>query len=125
MKRFLAACAILAFLPGAGLLVMPAAVASFLLGVPLAEAGGVFLGRMAGVVLIALAVACWMARSDTPSAVTMIKAMALYHVSATILFLYAATVGYFSGVGLWPAALLHVALLVGCFRNLQPVKSQR
>ncbi len=49
----------------------------------------------------------------------MIKAMILYNAGALTLLVYAALIEKFSGIGLWPAVLMHVSLLAWCLLSLK------
>jgi hypothetical protein len=49
----------------------------------------------------------------------MVKTMILYNVGATTLLVYAALIEKFSGIGLWPAILTHVGLLIWCLLSLK------
>lgn len=119
MKNLLTITAIIEIFTGIVLLIVPSVAVSLLLGSSLSEQSGILLGRMCGVALITLAVACWMAKGDNQSSVTMIKAMALYNMGAAMLLSYAGAIEHFSGIGLLPTVVLHIALLVWCFRSLQ------
>lgn len=66
LSRLLGIGAILEVPVGLGLLVIPSAIVSLLLGAPLSDTG-VVIARLAGGALLALGVACWFARS-TPIA---------------------------------------------------------
>jgi hypothetical protein len=45
--------------------------------------------------------------------------MILYNTVATFLLFYAALIEKFSGIGLWPAILTHVGLLIWCLLSLK------
>jgi hypothetical protein len=103
---------------GLSLASMPSATVSVLLGASLSEPAGLLLGRIGGVALISLALACWLAKNERHSSVVMIRAMILYNTGAAVLLVYAALILKFSGIGLWPAALLHAGLLAWCLQPL-------
>lgn len=73
---------------GAGLALMtwPSAAVMLLLGSSLDNLAGLTLGRVAGAALLALGVACWLARRDaeSPSAAGLIVAMLLYNSTITL-----------------------------------------
>ena len=108
---------------GAGLALMtwPSAAVMLLLGSSLDTPAGLILGRVAGVALLALGVACWLARRDaeSPSAAGLIVAMLLYN-STTVLFLAIANIGSgLVGIALWPAVALHAAMAVWCIAHVR------
>ena len=108
---------------GAGLALMmwPSAAVMLLLGSSLDNLAGLTLGRVAGAALLALGVACWLARRDaeSPSAAGLIVAMLLYN-STTVLFLAIANIGSgLVGIFLWPAVALHAAMAVWCIAHVR------
>ena len=67
MKSLLTITAIVEAATGLGLVVLPSVVVQLLLGSPLHAPAAVMLGRVAGAALLALGVACWLARADAQS----------------------------------------------------------
>jgi hypothetical protein len=86
---------------GAALLVVPSLVGRLLLGEELA---GVTMpiARVAGIALIALAVACWPGKALT--------GMLTYSAAVTLYLAYVGFVGGLGGVLLWPAVVAHAIL---------------
>jgi hypothetical protein len=101
---------------GMALLIAPSLLASILIGAPLHEPSGLVVARVAGVALLSLGLACWLARNHgtTHSARDLLMAMALYNAGTFTVLVYARVGLGLTGIGLWPAALLHFALAVWC-----------
>jgi hypothetical protein len=112
-------------LTGISLIVAPSLVVSLLIGTSPDGATTMTLARLAGVALMSLAIACWLSRNNAAAA-GVVKAMLFYNVAAAAVLLYGA-IGYkLSGVGLWPAVLLHAGLAVWCFVSLgQHIKTNK
>jgi hypothetical protein len=101
---------------GLGLALAPVALVSFLLGSSLDTPAAVTVGRVAGTALLALGVACWLARHDGRSRVAtgLVTAMLLYNLAA-VSILASAGIGLgLGGVALWLAVVLHAAMGVWC-----------
>jgi hypothetical protein len=101
---------------GLALIFWPSAAVMLLLGSSFDNHAGLTLGRVAGAALLALGVACWLARHNAESrpAAGLIMAMLLYN-SATVLFLTIANIGSgLVGIALWPAVVTHAAMAVWC-----------
>jgi hypothetical protein len=101
---------------GLGLLVVPSLVVRLLLGSPLDASAAVTLGRVAGAALLALGVACWLARDDTQSRAArgLVAAMLLYNVATVAVLAFAGIGSGLHGVALWPAVVLHAVMAVWC-----------
>jgi len=120
MKRLLTLSAIIEVPTGLGLIAVPSTVVRLLLGSPLDTTTEVILGRVAGAALLALGVACWLARDDAQSraAKGLVTAMLLYNI-ATVAVLAFAGIGFgLHGVALWPAVILHCAMTLWCVARL-------
>jgi len=87
-----------------------------LLGSPLDTSAAAMLGRVAGAALLALGVACWLARDDTQSRAArgLVVAMLMYNIPATAVLAFAGIGLGLHGVALWPAVVLHAAMAVWC-----------
>jgi len=119
MKLLLRLTALIEAGTGLGLIAVPAVVVRLLLGGELPGAG-VPLGRVAGVALLALAVACWFASSDTQSCAArgIVSAMALYNIGAVLILSVAGIQSQPVGLALWPAVILHAIMAVWCLTSL-------
>jgi hypothetical protein len=116
MKTLFIVVAALELSTGVALTVTPSLVVSFLLGAVLDVPAALTVARVAGAALIALGVACWLARKDDQSqaATGLLAAMFLYNAAVAGLLAYAGlNLGLF-GIGLWPAVVLHLAIFSWC-----------
>src|SRR5437764_5256230 len=115
MKRFLTLTAIIEAATGLALIALPATVVRLLLGAEISGAS-IPLGRVAGAALLALGVACWLARHDTQSRAArgLVVAMLTYNVPATAVLAFAGIALGLHGVVLWPAVVLHAAMGAWC-----------
>jgi hypothetical protein len=109
MNRFLAVTAAIEAAAGLGLLALPAVAVNLLLGAEISGAA-VPVGRVAGVALLALGLACWLARRHAVSALT--SAMLLYNCGVAVVLAMAGVVSGMTGVLLWPAVVLHAAMAI-------------
>lgn len=115
---------------GVALLGFPSVVVKLLLGSPLDAPPAVALGRVAGAALLALGMACWLARGDahTRAARGLVAAMTVYNLAAVAVFLFAGLGAKLVGVALWPAILLHAAMAfwcLACLRQKPPNESMK
>jgi hypothetical protein len=101
MKWLLIFAAVAEAATGLGLLIVPSLVGQLLLGEQLTGVA-IPVARVAGIAIIALAIACW----PGPPLVGMLT----YSASITLYFAYLGFAGALSGVLLWPAVALHVIL---------------
>ena len=120
MSRFLKLTAIIEVLTGLGLLVVPAIVVRLLLNSEISGAA-LPLGRVAGVALLALGVACWLASSDAPSSAArgLVSAMLLYNIGATLILGGAGLGSGLVGLILWPAVLVHAGMAIWSLASLR------
>jgi hypothetical protein len=115
LRGVLAASAIAEAATGIVLAVDPALVTSLLFGVDAAR-HWTPLGRVAGVALLALGLACWPATEVAGERTPAARAMLVYNPLIASYLVYLATVGV-AGILLWPAVAWHgivtLLLLVG------------
>jgi hypothetical protein len=121
VKRLLIITSIIEALTGLALITMPSVVVRLLLGSLLDTSAAVMLGRVAGVALFALGVACWLARDDAQSRAArgLIAAMLLYNVATAAALAFAGIGLRLHGIALWPAVVLHAAMAVWCVACLR------
>lgn len=114
MKNLLIATATIEYLTGLVLVSLPSELASLLLGSTLDSPVALTVARVAGVALIALGIACWIARHDNHSiaAKGLVAAMIVYNVGVLAVLIYAGVGLGLSGIGLWPVVLLHFVMAV-------------
>ena len=103
MKKVLTAAAIAEAATGVALLIVPSLVGQLLLGEDLTGVA-IPVARVAGIALIALAVACW----PGPPLVGML----IYGALVTLYLAYLGLAGGLTGIFLWPAVALHAILSV-------------
>ena len=115
MKGLLALAAVGEAAMGVGLLIVPALVGKLLLGVELTGDAAV-VARVAGIALIALAIACW---PGTP-----LLGMLIYSAALTLYLAYLGFSGSASGILLWPAVLAHLILTVLLMKQTFPRKGR-
>ena len=101
MKHALIFAAVAEAATGLALLIVPSLVGQLLLGEQLTGVA-IPVARVAGIALIALAIACW----PGPPLVGMLT----YSASITLYLAYLGFAGGLAGVLLWPAVVLHLIL---------------
>ena len=116
MKKLLAVTAVIEAGAGLALLVSPSTVTLLLLDTSVDTPTELTISRIAGAALLALGIACWLARGDDRgrAATGLIIAMLVYNSAAVALLVYAGLGFGLFGVGFWPAVGVHLALLVWC-----------
>ena len=115
MKKLLAITAIIEAATGIGLLVVPQLTARLLLGATLDTPAALTVARVAGAALLAISVACWLSRENGRA---LVVALLLYNVIVAGLLVYGALALALSGLGLWPAIVLHLAFAFWCMACL-------
>jgi hypothetical protein len=115
-NSLLAVAAIAEAAIGLALLVAPSLVGRWLLGVEL-DGIAVIMARVAGISLLALAVACW---PGTP-----LLAMLGYGAASALYLAYLGFTGGANGVLLWPAVVLHLVLTAALARAHRSAKATK
>jgi len=124
MKSLLATTAVLEFGTGLVLIALPSALTTLLLGSKLDTPVGLTIARIGGVALLTIGTACWLARLEGESRVArgLVIAMLLHNAGADAIFVYARLTLGLSGIGLWPAVVVHAAMAGWCIANLLRVR---
>src|SRR6267154_2059013 len=117
MKSLLKVTSVVEALTGAALVVAPALLVSVLMGASLEGSGSLIVARITGFALLSLAIACWQSQTENTTAI--IQAMLFYNITIALLLGYCVFGEKFSGVGLWPAIILHAGLAIWCVRSLR------
>jgi hypothetical protein len=121
MKNLLTVTAVVEAGTGLVLMALPSQLATLLLGSSLDTPGALAVARMAGVALLALGVACWLARNDGRSLAArgLVVTMTLYNTGIFMILVYWRTGLGLSGIGLWPTVLIHAIMTVWCVVSLR------
>jgi hypothetical protein len=119
-SRLLAVSAVIELGAGLALLTCPSATAVLLVGVPLEASASLTVARVAGAALLALGVACWLARDNAQSRAArgLLAAMVLYNLGASIVLGADGIGSQPVGSALWPAVVLHAGMTGWCAVNL-------
>lgn len=117
MKNLLTATAVIEAGAGLALLALPA---TLVFGPALDSAAGATVVRVAGAALLAIGVACWLARGDARSraARALVGGLLIYNVGTVATLTYAGLVMGLTSSGLWPAMLIHTIMTVWCVASL-------
>ena len=113
---------------GLALLCLPSRAVDLLLGAPLEAPAALAAARVGGVALLALGVACRLARDDinSPAARGLVTAMVVYNLGVAVVLGSAGIRSQPVGFVLWPAAVvLHAVMAVWCVITLTSRKPER
>ena len=112
---------------GLGLLVAPSVVIELLLGAAPAAPAGVAVSRVAGVALLTLGLACWLARADAASraAKGLVAAMLLYNVGVVAVLGLAWVSPAPVGIAFWPVVVAHAGLAAWCVAGVLALEEKR
>jgi hypothetical protein len=106
---------------GLSLVSLPALVIGLLLGVREPSPEALIVGRVGAAALLAIGVACWLARDDRGgrSQHGLLWGMLIYNVGACAVLTFAGSMLRMAGVALWPGVILHAAMAIWCAVNLR------
>lgn len=110
---------------GAGLIIVPSALVGLLVGGTLDSPAAFAVARLAGAALVTLGLICWFASRDPASraAAGIVASLVFYNAAAVCVLLYARLGLGLSGLGIWPAIVLHAALAAWCIASLGKQRS--
>ena len=120
MKNLLTLEAVIEAGVGLGMVVLPSLLATLLLGSPLDTPVALTVARVAGLALLALGIACWLARHDGQSRAArgLLGAMVVYNAGVFMVLAYAGIALGLPGIGLWPVVVVHAAMTAWCVMGL-------
>lgn len=115
-RSLLIATAVLEVAAGVLLLGFPSLAAVQLLGSPLDTPVESTVARLAGLALLALGCACWLARHDHQSGAArgLVGGMLVYNAGVVALLVYAGFGLRLPTGGLWPALFIHAVMTAWC-----------
>jgi hypothetical protein len=107
---------------GLGLAAFPALVVWLLLGVREPSPEALVVGRVGGAGLVAIGVACWLAREDSGSRSQhgLLWGALIYNLGASVALAFAGLTLRMDGVALWPVVVLHSIMAIWCAASLLP-----
>jgi hypothetical protein len=108
-RTLLVLAAVLEVGAGLALIVSPPIFVDLLVGASIVGAG-VILGRVGGIALLSLGLACWPGTDNGRDRVQPVRAMLTYNSLVAAYLAYLGAARGFSGILLWPAVVIHGAL---------------
>jgi hypothetical protein len=101
---------------GLPLLILPAVPIALLLGVERTSPETIFVARITGAALFAFGITCWFAPNDQDrrARLGLLSAVLIYDLAAAALLAYAGFVLSMASLVLWPAVVIHAALVIWC-----------
>jgi hypothetical protein len=113
--RAIAVAAAIEAITGLVLISFPSVFVRLLLGAELSYAGQA-LGRLAGVALLALVLACWPGAGAESRPTSALRALLAFSVLTAIYLTYLGSGSRFAGPLLWPAVILHSVVAISLAR---------
>ena len=125
LKKILAFASIVEVATGFALLIDPRFVVGLLVG-PNLPAADIPMGRLPGIAILALGLACWPSGKNAESGSPAVRGMFVYNLLIALFLVYLFNVGHLGGILLWPAVVLHavVALFLIWSRRTAPRVAQ-
>jgi hypothetical protein len=120
-EKLFTASALIEAAAGLPLVSLPALAIWLLLGVREPSPEALITSRIGGAALLAIAVACWLGRTDRGSSSQhgVLWALLLYNVGAFAVLALTGSMLRMAGVALWPAVGLHAVMTIWCALNLR------
>jgi Na+-driven multidrug efflux pump len=120
MKKLLITTTLIELTTGLLLIPFPSVMATLLFGTPIDTPVALTITRVAGVALISMGIACWLARDEKPGKAVkgLVTAMTVYNIGVILVLIYAGIILGLSGIGLWPVVLAHLTMTVWCILSL-------
>jgi hypothetical protein len=111
LKKILAFSSVVEVVTGLALLIDPRFVVALLVG-PNTPVEEIPMGRLPGIAILALGLACWPSRRDAKSGSPTFRGMLVYNALIALFLVYLFKVGHLGGMLLWPAVALHAVVAV-------------
>jgi hypothetical protein len=111
MKKLLHVAAVIEAATGVALMIHPPLLSHLLLGEGVSGAG-MALGRVGGIALLSLGLACWPGLDSAGANTPALRALLTYNLLATLYLGYLGINGGLVGSLLWPAVLIHGVLML-------------
>jgi hypothetical protein len=120
LEALLAVTGALEAATGLLLLVVPSGLVELLLGAPLDAPVAVIVGRVTGAAMLAIGLACWLARKDVAGGAArgLAAALLIYNVAVVVVLVLGWLGDGLLGLAFWPVALAHAGLAAWCFACL-------
>ena len=118
LKKVLTFASIVEVATGLALLIAPRFVVGLLVG-PNVPDQDIPMGRLPGIAILALGLACWPGWTHAQSGSSAARGMLVYNLLTALFLVYMFRIGHLGGVLLWPAVVLHAVLtflLAGAWR---------
>jgi hypothetical protein len=120
IKSLLIITAVFESLTGLALLASPARAGMSLTRAAIDSAAGITIARVAGAAMLAIGVACWLARDHghTPAGQALISGLLVYNLAAAAVLGFAGIASATNGAAIWPGTAAHVGLAALCIAAL-------
>jgi hypothetical protein len=120
IKSLLIITAVFEALTGIALLASPSRAGWSLTRRAIDSAASVIIARLAGAALLAIGVACWLARDNghTPAGQALISGLLVYNLGAAAVLGFAGIASAANGAAIWPGAAVHAGLAAFCIAAL-------
>jgi hypothetical protein len=116
LKSLLIITAVFEVLTGTALLASPSRAGWSLTRRAIDSAAGIIIARLAGAALLAIGVACWLAREhgQTLAGQALVSGLLVYNLAAAAVLGFAGISSAGNGAAIWPGTAAHAGLAVFC-----------